>query len=411
MGLDMQTRRALRQQIHSRYVKATKTEKSRILDEFIELTGFTRSYAARALRQGVGSTVSSGGRRRGSGRKRVYGEAVLEPLRQIWAILDSPCGKRLVAALPAMVTKLEQHGEQRLSSQTRSLLVSMSAATIDRVLAPDRKRMALKGRSGTKPGALLRTRIPIRTFADWDATCPGFVEVDLVAHEGGDPSGDFCQTLNLTDVVSGWTESRAVRNKARRWVFEALQTLRAQLPFRLLGLDSDNGGEFINNHLFAYCETEQITFTRSRPHRKNDNCYVEQKNYTTVRYAVGYFRYDTPTELERLNALYDRLRLMNNYFQPQMKLINKERDGAKVRRRYDAPQTPCQRLLASPKIPHSVKKRLRKEYAALNPAQLRREILDIQQELRQLAACKDSEENPYYEYSSPRGNELRSSTF
>jgi len=207
------------------------------------------------------------------------------------------------------------------------------------------------------------------------------MEVDLVSHGGGDERGDFCQTLSATDVSSAWTETEAVRNKAQVHVFEGLTKIRDRLPFALLGLDSDNGSEFINAHLVAYCEQEQITFTRSRPYRKNDNCFVEQKNYTVVRKTVGYMRHDTTKELEILNRLYSYLRLYTNYFLPSMKLSQKTRIGSKVVKRYQEPKTPYQRLLESPSVDRRIKRRLRAEYEQLNPAQLRREIMWLQQML------------------------------
>jgi len=204
-------------------------------------------------------------------------------------------------------------------------------------------------------------------------------EIDLVSHGGGDEQGDFCQTLSATDVCSGWTETEAVQNKAQVWVFEGLTSIRSRLPFGLLGIDSDNGSEFINKHLVAYCEREGISFTRSRPYRKNDNCFIEQKNYTVVRKTVGYMRYDSSKELEILNRLYSYLRLYNNYFLPSMKLSQKTRIGSKVVKRYDEPKSPYQRLLESSSIDRRVKQRLRVEYDKLNPAQLKREIMCLQQ--------------------------------
>jgi hypothetical protein len=241
-------------------------------------------------------------------------------------------GKRLAPFMSDLVEALERHGELELGAEARSKLCAMSSATIDRALAPERRRLQVRGRSGTKPGSILRQQIPIRTFADWDDARPGFCEVDLVFHEGGSAYGDFCQTLNLTCVATGWTEPRALQNKAQRWVHEAIEDIRTVLPFPLLGLDSDNGAEFINMHLYRYCLDNQITFTRSRPYRKNDNCFVEQKNWPVVRQQVGYARYDTPAELEALAGLYRIERLYVNFFQPQMKLRAKSREGAKLKR-------------------------------------------------------------------------------
>lgn len=232
-------------------------------------------------------------------RRRRYGEEDKQVLRRLWEMLDYVSGRRLAAALPDLIESLGRHGEPVAEPPVRARLLKISASTIDRLLSEDKRRMRLKGRGGTKPGTLLRRQVPIRTFADCDEACPGFMEMDLVGHEGGLGRGDYAQTLDVTDVQSGWTELEAVRNKAQVWVFEALQQIRERLPFELLGLDSDNGGEFINYHLYHYCEQEQITFTRSRPLRKNDNCFVEQKNYSVVRRFVGYARYDTEAELRR----------------------------------------------------------------------------------------------------------------
>ena len=215
------------------------------------------------------------------------------------------------------------------------------------------------------------------------------MEVDLVSHEGGNSRGEFCYTLTLTDVATGWTECRAVQNRAQQWTFQALKRLRTRLPFALLGLDSDNGSEFINAHLVDYCNQEKITFTRSRPYRKNDNCFVEQKNNVVVRTWVGYFRFDTESEQALMNRLYDLHRLYFNFFQPQMKLVEKTRQGAKVRRRYDTPQTPYQRLLTSGVLDARERTQLQDTYQTLNPAQLQREMLDLQDQLWQRAAAKE----------------------
>ena len=233
----------------------------------------------------------------------------------------------------------------------------------------------------TKPGTLLRHQIPIRTFADWDEKKPGFVEVDLVGHDGGILKGDFLYTLDVTDINTGWTETRAVKNKAQIWVFGAMKYIRGRLPFELLGIDSDNGSEFINAELMRYCEEEGITFTRSRPYKKNDNCFVEQKNYSVVRRAVGYLRYDTEEELKIMNRLYEVLRLYTNFFQPSMKLLEKTRTGSKVTKRYDKPRTPYGRMKDSDAISEDVKERLEMEYERLNPAELKRRIDELQRKL------------------------------
>jgi len=258
----------------------------------------------------------------------------------------------------------------------------------NRLLAPTRKRYRIKGRSTTRPGTLLKKSIPIRTFTDWDEAKPGFFEVDLVSHDGGAVRGDFIQSLNFTDISTGWDEMIAVKNKAQRWVFSGIETIKERLPFSILGIDSDNGAEFINDHLLRYCEKEQITFTRSRPYRKNDSCFVEQKNYSVIRRAVGYARYDTDKELNILNELYNYLRLYVNFFQPVRKLIKKERIGSKVIKKYDEAKTPYRRVLASPDIEDEIKMKLRKEYDMLNPAELKRKITKLQNKLLKLNALK-----------------------
>ena len=218
---------------------------------------------------------------------------------------------------------------------------------------------------------------------------PGFCEMDLVAHDGGNPRGDYCQTLDVVDVSTAWTETEAVKNKARTWVFAAFTDIRTRLPFPLLGIDSDNGGEFINHHMVCYCEREKITLTRSRPAHKNDNCYVEQKNWTLVRKTVGYLRYDTEEELSLLNQLYAIVRLYTNFFLPVTKCVSKVRRGSKVIKHYDAPQTPLMRVLASPCIDDSVKQSLKKQNETLNPAALKREITTLQDQLMEIASRKN----------------------
>ncbi len=229
-----------------------------------------------------------------------------------WAVLGAPTGKRLAPVMAELVARLRRFKELVISDVTAGLLVTMSAATMDRQLAPYRAKMALRGRSHTKPGSLLKSQIPIRTWAQWDDAVPGFVEIDLVGHEGGNAIGDHAYTLTVTDIASGWTENRSVRNKAEKWVFAALIEIRAVLPFPLLGIDSDNGSEFINWHLLRWCEWEKITFTRSRAANCNDGAHVEQKNWAIVRTVVGYHRYDTTAELVVLNHIWVLQSLMNN---------------------------------------------------------------------------------------------------
>lgn len=382
----------------ARYQKASKKKKGAILDEFIALTGYDRCYASYVLKNHgrkvwINNKVIAIGdirKRHKRHRQRTYGEDVLKPLKQIWVIMDCICGKRLRPMLKEMLAILQRYKEISVTREIKKKLLRISASTIDRMLRPERKKYELKGRSLTKPGTLLKHQIPIRTFAEWDEQRPGFVEIDLVGHEGGNPRGDFIQTLNVTDVCTGWTEMQAVKNKAQIWVFEALKDIRERLPFDLLGIDSDNGSEFINNHLVGFCRNEHITFTRSRSSRKNDNCFIEQKNYTIVRGFMGYARYDTEAAQKLMNELYVHLRLYVNFFQPVMKLIQKTRIGSRVRKKYDKPQTPCQRVLASLLIPEIKKEELKNQYAHLNPAHLRRQIAKLQNKLFHLSEANNN---------------------
>jgi hypothetical protein len=383
MRLTMKERKAVTAVMVARYYRMSKKQKGRLLDELVALTGYHRWYAVGLLR---GDGRSSRGRlARGAARprqrRRLYDATVLTALRRIWVVMDCICGKRLAPVLPEMIAVLERHGELQLDPVTRQKLGAISAASIDRLLAPERRRLNVRGRSGTKPGTLLKHQIPVRTFAEWDQSQPGFVEIDLVGHDGGFAQGDFCQTLDVTDVASGWTETQAVINKAQVWVFEALQLIRGRLPFVLKGIDSDNGSEFINDHLLRYTRQENITFTRGRAGKKNDGCFVEQKNYSVVRRAVGYARYEGSAHVRLLNELYAQLRLYSNFFQPVMKLIRKERHGAKVKKTYDRPRTPYQRLCSSSALSQQAKQQLRAQYADLNPAELKRNIVRLQSRL------------------------------
>ena len=394
----MRQKKAVTRELRDRYRKSSKKEKIIMLDEFIRLTRYSRSYAARVLRlKEVLGYMQIGGKRVRLVRdkrkikrkkKKIYDEGVLVSLKEIWKIGDYICSKRLAPFLSEIIPVLEKWREIKLKPKVREKLFKISAATIDRLLTDTRKRYRIKGRSTTRPGSLLKKSIPIRTFADWDEKVPGFFEVDLVSHDGGAARGDFNQSLNFTDITTGWVEMIAVKNKAQIWVFEGIKEIERRLPFSILGIDSDNGTEFINAHLLHYCEKEHITFTRSRPYRKNDSCFIEQKNWSVIRRAVGYSRHDTDNELNILNELYSYLRLYVNFFQPVRKLIKKERIGSKVSKRYDEAKTPYRRVLESPNIKEEIKVKLRKEYAMLNPAELKRKITKLQNRLLKLNALK-----------------------
>lgn len=399
MRLSMMERRTVTKALCEQYRKAGKKGKGVILDEFVKAAGYNRSYAGRLLRNHGRRVVVSPGvvlegdarRRKAAPRKRVYSKDVKQALMRLWRIMDYISSKRLKAALPALLERLEACKEPLPGKTVRGKLLRISAATIDRLLKEERGKHALKGRGHTKPGTLLKHQIPLRTYSDWDDPCPGFLEMDLVGHDGGSLKGDFCYTLDMTDVASGWSEQAAVMNKAQMHVFAGIQALRARLPFGVLGLDSDNGGEFINAHMQRYCAEHRIAFTRSRPYRKNDSCYVEQKNWSIVRRFAGYARFESPNACIALNDLYALVRDYNNFFFPSMKLKEKIRDGARVQKRYHPAKTPYQRLLESPTVTAAEKEKLRARYQKLNPAELHRKIIAQQKKLSALAAKRQGQ--------------------
>ena len=400
--LAMKHRKAVTIEVQDRYVKATKKGKTKILDEFCTTTGYNRVYAARILRLKVGKVIGYArmggkkikfviGKKKKTKRKRdkIYGYDVFLKLKKIWAIFDFICSKRLAPFMAEAVEKLEYHREIDLTDKVREKLTKISASTIDRLLKSEKDKFRLgKGRKGTKPGTLLKHSIPIRTFADWNDAKPGFVEVDLVGHDGGNNSGDFIQSLNFVDIATCWDITAACINKAQVHVFEALRAIISRFPFIILGIDSDNGSEFINAIMLRYCAENEITFTRSRPYKKNDSCYVEQKNYSVVRRNVGYSRYDTEDELSILNELYIYLDHYTNYFQPVVKLVLKTRTGSKVTKKYDMARTPFRRVLESEYIDDKIKARLEVQYDSLNPADLKRKISKLQDKLLKLNVLK-----------------------
>ncbi len=381
----MSQRKAVTKKLAVEYGRGSKARKGHILDQVCELNRWHRSHARKALKQAL---VLRPVKQRPM-KQPLYGEPVITALRFLWAVQRTPCGRLLVAALPDLVPRLRGFKELTIDDATAALLLKISPATIDRRLAADRAKLILRGRSHTKPGSLLKDSIPMRTWAQWDEAVPGFVEIDLVGHEGGNSAGDFCFTLDITDIATGWTETLSVKNKAQKWVFAAIKEATASFPFPILGIDSDNGSEFINWELFRWCQEHQLTFTRSRSGNKNDGAHVEQKNWHIVRQVVGYHRYDTAGELDLLNQIWALQRLLTNHFAPQQKLLSKTRIGAKITKKYDAPKTPLQRVLGDlGTVGKSVKIELVHENKELNPAAIQRQILALTEQLLILTTSK-----------------------
>jgi hypothetical protein len=375
--MTQQTKAEIVKHYRRQYRRAAKSEKSRIIDIIAESTGYSRKHIIHALNEDVEVP-----KRITRDRFSRY-EAIIEPLEKIWVISNLLCGKRLEPFVPELLDSLKRHNEIDLTDEEEALLLSISSATIDRLLAPARKDMILKGRSTTKPGTLLKHKIAIRTFADWNDNQPGFLEIDLVAHCGDNTRGEYINTLDMTDVASGWTVCAAFMGRSERFCVEAIEQTKSAFPFPILGIDSDNGSEFINAHLKRYCERNSITFTRGRANKRNDSCFVEQKNWDVVRKMIGYGRFDTKGQLDIIRRIHNLLALYQNYFQPSQKLTSKQRIGAKVKKSYDVAQTPCQRLLSHPQTPEQTKEALRSTRDALNPVELIRTIQSLVSELYQ----------------------------
>lgn len=367
--MSQRSKRELWEAIQPRYLKASKVEKQKILDEFTAATGYHRKYAIRILRHGYPRR-----QHKRKGRTAIYRGEVVQALEVIWEIYGRICSKRLHPFLPEGIRILERCQELNITLEVKQLLLSMSRSTIDRCLKPVRFKDKLHGLSTTKPGTLLKKMIPVRTFADWNEDQPGFMEIDLVAHCGNTTEGQYLNTLTCTDVCTGWTEPIALHRRSQQEVRDAIHNMRPGLPFELRGIDSDNGSEFINDLIYGYCSEEHITFTRSRPYKKNDQSYVEQKNWSVIRHTVGYDRLETDEEFEILTSIYSDLRLYINFFQPVLKLVFKGRVGDKFIKTYDKAATPYQRIMARPDIPIVTKARLTDLYVKLNPVVLRNSI-------------------------------------
>jgi hypothetical protein len=362
--------------IGERYRVSSKRERERILDEFVAVTGYHRKHSIRLLNE----PVSAKNARSGTPRLRVYDAAVRNAVIVLWEASDRVCGKRLKPLLPLLVDSLERHGHLALDATVRVKILGASAATLDRLLAEPRSQTDDR-RSRSRAATSLRGSVPVRTFSDWKDPLPGFMEADLVAHCGGLGSGSFVHTLTLTDVATGWTECVALPIRESSLIVKALSVLRTAVPFPLRGIDTDNGSEFMNELVIDYCKSSGLELTRSRPYRKNDQAWVEQKNGSVVRRLVGYRRLEGLAATEALARLYASSRLFVNFFQPSFKLAEKIRVGARVKKRYHAPETPSARVLQADSVSEATKEHLRHAAGMLDPLRLLDEIRAMQTHL------------------------------
>lgn len=397
----MSERAAVIRQTYDRYQKASRTGKTKILDEFVLLTGYSRAYAALVLRSwareipgkrahGPVRFVAGCPPRPGRGAPRVYGPEVVEVLEHLWVLCDCMCGKLLAPAIRTLLPVYEKWNEISLTDELREKLLHISGATIDRLLSDHKRKMRWPATISHTRGSAhsLRNQIPIRTFEQWDRSCIGQMQADLVGHDGGVSYGEFAFTCTLTDVATGWTELRVLRNKARKWVCLALDQMCNHLPFQILSLGTDCGTEFMNHHLWTWCRQNNIAMSHTRPYRKNDNCYVEQKNGAVVRRAAAHLRYDTEQERDLLSQIYQRQCLLTNYFFPTMVLESKTRRGSKTHRSYSPAKTPAQRVLDSGILSGEKTQGLLQIFELTNPAELKRQVTELQHQLFSIASSK-----------------------
>lgn len=366
--------------LRPRYRAASRKEKRGILNEFCQTTGLHRKAAIRLLNQGPRPKAVH------QGRPLKYGPAVWEPLHLVWEVGDRMCGKLLKAAMPDLLAALERHGELKLTDELRELLLGMSASTIDRLLKRRARRQSdLLPKHKTPAAASLKNEVPLRTWSEWQGVKPGEIQADLVLHCGERTEGFYLSTLSTVDVASGWSERQAIWGHGKERVAGGMHYIQRRLPFTLRALHTDNGSEFINRGLIDWCKRHAVRFSRGRPYKKNDQAWVEQRNWQSVRRVIGYGRYNTEAAYKLLLELYPLLGLQMNFFRPLRKLVAKQRQGAKVSKCYDEPRTPYQRLVASAVLTASDQARIDQQLDALNPAELQRRIDHMLRKLWRLA--------------------------
>src|SRR5450432_1981950 len=374
--ISMGARREIKVAVVERYRVAGRAEKGRILDELCKVTGWHRKHAVRSL-----ANRPTAGPEAPRQRTSIYDVVVKDALTALWEASDRICGKRLKVMIPTLLPALERHGRLKLGATDRTLVLAISAATIDRLMADT--KIAAAGGKRRRVGfySAIRRAVPIRTFNDWADPPPGFCEIDMVAHGGTSVAGSFIQTLTMVDVATGWTECLPLVSREGSLVVEAIKRAQSLFPWIILGADFDNDSAFMNDIVVPWCRAQKIVVTRSRAYKKNDQAFVEQKNGAVVRRLMGYGRFDGIETAQVMARLYAAARLHVNFFQPSFKLKEKRREGAKVIKRYHAPATPYERALAHPKVPRKIKQRLRAQYRTLDPVVLLSEIRAAQEEL------------------------------
>lgn len=369
--MNFEARNQYMETLRERYLKASKKEKGRILDEYCRNTGQDRKYSIKKFRHKIKIKKPEERKR----RREYYDGYVRAALARCWEIFDYPCGQRLEPLLEDEVDKLRRLGELVCEDKTANKLKNISPATIDRKLEHEKHVLWQKRKYKKNRNPLLCQMVPVKTSNEMERSKPGSVEVDCVEHCGASASGEFVNTLATADLFSGWWEGQGVMGKGQERALTALNEENERYPFSWLEIHPDNGGNILNYHVWAWAQKKNIFYSRSRPYKKNDNCFIEQKNSTHVRKVIGYLRYDTEEELNIINDLYrNELRLFKNFFQPTIKLSQKIRIKGKIHRKYDKAKTPYQRLMGSSHISEGKKKELKAIYDSLNPAELKRKI-------------------------------------
>jgi hypothetical protein len=394
--MSMRSRKELTAATARRYRNSGRAAKAQILTHFCSSSGYNRAYAAMLLRgyglvrwvngsSGIVELHQTKRHAHGGGRPRIYDAPLLRVLVNLWGRFGCLCGKRLAPILRSCGASIRRDRFLHPSKKLCAALAKISPATIDRLLKPARQKLRLKGTSYTRSTPALSQEIPVRTFGDFASVAPGHGQLDTVGHDGGVANGEYAFSLAFCDVCTGWSERRGVQNRAARWIEPALDEIRQAVPFAVTHLHPDGGSEFINRNLLRYCRQHGIELSRSRAGKKNDNCWVEQKNFDTVRKLVGYLRYASPEALQTLNQLYRVQGLLQNYILPSQKLVKKTRVGSRVIKIYDKPLTPAQRVLCHSQIPRQVKAKVGKVLSSLDPLELADQVAGLQRKLFTLA--------------------------